>query len=189
MRDWANLDDLQIQAPAQRSNLAVLRAELRSRENILAVAASVRPNSFWRPGVLAVTETRVVFVAARLRRRRGPFVVSLPFDRILTAEMSTKPVTGTITLGTIDGVLVFRHVSPKERTWPIYWRISERIGQLPLGRHSRTLIWSAACQPGRGSRPRCLRGSGSAGGAHRLSSTSVSRLICAGWCRMTGYAK
>jgi hypothetical protein len=24
------------------------------------------------------------------------------------------------------------------------------------------------------------------GGAHRLSSTSVSRLICAGWCRMTG---
>src|SRR2546423_12888433 len=28
-------------------------------------------------------------------------------------------------------------------------------------------------------------GSGSAGGAHRLSSTSVSRLICAGWCRMT----
>ena len=34
-------------------------------------------------------------------------------------------------------------------------------------------------------RPRGWRGSGSAGGAHRLSSTSVSRLICAGWCRMT----
>jgi hypothetical protein len=28
----------------------------------------------------------------------------------------------------------------------------------------------------------------SAGGAHRLSSTAVSRLICAGWCRMTGCA-
>src|SRR5262245_65882204 len=29
-------------------------------------------------------------------------------------------------------------------------------------------------------------GLGVGGGAHRLSSTSVSRLICAGWCRMTG---
>jgi hypothetical protein len=33
-----------------------------------------------------------------------------------------------------------------------------------------------------------LAGSGSAGGAHRLSSTFVSRLICAGWYRMTGCA-
>jgi hypothetical protein len=33
-----------------------------------------------------------------------------------------------------------------------------------------------------------VAGLGSAGGAHRLSSTSVSRLICAGWCRMTGCA-
>ena len=32
-------------------------------------------------------------------------------------------------------------------------------------------------------------GVGSAGRAHRLSSTSVSRLICAGWCRMTGCAR
>jgi hypothetical protein len=32
-------------------------------------------------------------------------------------------------------------------------------------------------------------GFGSAGGAHRLSSTFVSRLICAGWCRMTGCAR
>jgi hypothetical protein len=37
--------------------------------------------------------------------------------------------------------------------------------------------------------PRLLRVIESAGGAHRLSSTSVSRLICAGWCRMTGCAK
>jgi anaerobic selenocysteine-containing dehydrogenase len=32
-------------------------------------------------------------------------------------------------------------------------------------------------------------GLGSAGGAHRLSSTFVSRLICAGWCRMTVCAR
>jgi hypothetical protein len=52
-----------------------------------------------------------------------------------------------------------------------------------------TLIWSAGCQLRRGRWPRWFAGSGSAGGAHWLSSTSVSRLICAGWCRMTGYAK
>jgi hypothetical protein len=39
---------------------------------------------------------------------------------------------------------------------------------------------------GQGLAPRVLRGSSSAWGAHRLSSTFVSRLICAGWCRMTG---
>jgi hypothetical protein len=35
----------------------------------------------------------------------------------------------------------------------------------------------------------CCGVRGRRGGAHRLSSTSVSRLICAGWCRMTGCAK
>ena len=38
-------------------------------------------------------------------------------------------------------------------------------------------------------RPVVLWGWVSAGRAHRLSSTSVSRLICAGWCRMTGCAR
>jgi hypothetical protein len=37
--------------------------------------------------------------------------------------------------------------------------------------------------------PRLLRVVGSAGGARRLSSTSVSRLICAGRDRMTGCAR
>jgi hypothetical protein len=40
-----------------------------------------------------------------------------------------------------------------------------------------------------GSIARVVCGLVSAGGAHRLWSTSVSRLICAGWCRMTGCAR
>jgi hypothetical protein len=63
------------------------------------------------------------------------------------------------------------------------------FGATRVGEHLETLIWSAGCQLRRGRWPRWFAGSGSAGGAHRLSSTSVSRLICAGWCRMTGYAK
>ena len=51
------------------------------------------------------------------------------------------------------------------------------------------LIWSVALSIAQGWVARLFAGLGFGGGAHRLSSTAVSRLICAGWCRMTGCAR
>src|SRR5581483_8372562 len=53
-----------------------------------------------------------------------------------------------------------------------------------IRRRSGTLIWIGSCQVAKVLGPAVLRG-WFGGGAHRLSSTSLSRLIYAGWCRMT----
>ena len=51
------------------------------------------------------------------------------------------------------------------------------------------LVWSEICQSGTAWRPAICGPLFSAGRAHRPLSTSVSRLICAGWDRMTGCAR
>jgi hypothetical protein len=136
LRDWANPDDPSISTFDHRGNVRVLRDALwTSSERLLVVAHSSRPGTFFRSALVAVTSARDVFVVERAFRR--PFVVaSIPFDQIYSAKLSEQPVTGTITLETSHGTIAFRHISPKERTWPLYWRISERIGQLPLREHS-----------------------------------------------------
>lgn len=117
-------------------NVDALRVSLRPAEQVLVVAASIRSNRFWLPGVVAVTDQRVLFVRRRIGRSARTGMLSIPFARIRSATLVEQPVTGTVRLETDDGSLVFRHIWPKNRTWPLYWRISERIGQLPLGRTS-----------------------------------------------------
>ena len=134
MRNWADLDDDSINTFEQRKNVRLLRNLLWTDERILAVGRAGHPRGRLRSGLLAATDQRIVFVTERLFRR--PFVLSLPFGEVRSIELAEEPLSGTLTLDTADGAIRFRYVRPKERTWPLYWRIGERIGQLPLREHS-----------------------------------------------------
>jgi hypothetical protein len=134
MRDWADLGDASIKTFDQRKNVSLLRELLWTGERILAVGRAGHPRGRLRSGLLTVTDQRVVFVAERFLRQ--PFVLSLPFTQIRSIELAEEPITGTLALDTTRGAVTFPRVRPKERTWPLYWRISERIAKVPLGGHS-----------------------------------------------------
>jgi hypothetical protein len=134
VRDWSSLDDRSIKTFVQRKNVRLLRERLSPAEHILVVARATGPYGGSRAGLLAVTDRRIVFLRESITKE--PFVFSLRFDDISTVSFSEQPFSGSVTLETVDGPAVFDRIRPKERTWPLYWRIGERIGQLPLGEHS-----------------------------------------------------
>jgi hypothetical protein len=134
VRDWGSLDDRDVRTFDQRGNVRILRSELWTAERVLAVANAGKPGSRFRSGLLAVTTQRIIFVCERVLRR--PFVLSVSFADVLSASVTAQPLSGTLVLQTDEGALVFRLIRPRERTWPLYWRIGERIGQLPLRGHS-----------------------------------------------------
>jgi hypothetical protein len=51
-------------------------------------------------------------------------------------KLTAEPISGTLDIDAGDDSIRFGFIRPKERTWPLYWRLSERIGQLPLREHS-----------------------------------------------------
>lgn len=134
MRDWASLDDRSISTFDQRGNVRQLRDLLWTGERILAVARASNPDARFRSGLLAVTNQRIVFVCERFMRR--PSVVTILFETARSVNLAEEPISGALKIDTSDGSIDFRHIRPKERMWPLYWRISERIGQLPLREHS-----------------------------------------------------
>ena len=130
MRNWGDLDEPTLRP--SRTNAKHFRSVIAEGEEVLAVANAVN-RGYW-VGLLAVTTSRIVFVCQRVILR--PRVISLDFAKIASARMDIQPLTGSLVLETDEGPVRFRLISPKERTWPLYWRVGERIGQIPLRGHS-----------------------------------------------------
>jgi hypothetical protein len=132
-------------------------------------------------------------ISARYGGRRGPWLVALEEEAKLDREFDTFAPTPENVVALRDGRMlrwerIAVRVTGDPRSTSLVQRMYDEAKGEGASRRSYTHM-ECGLSTGQGRAAPLFVGSGSAGGAHRLSSTSVSRLICAGWCRMTGYAK
>jgi hypothetical protein len=109
--------------------VGLIHSRLRQDERVLGIARA--STGHVTAGILVATSDRVIYAREQVQGDTG--YISLPYSRVRDVSVQDAPHqrTGTLVLATDDGALTFSLVSPKPKTWVLYWRIAERIGKLP----------------------------------------------------------
>jgi hypothetical protein len=106
----------------QRSNARLLQETLAHGEQMRVVASG--SDSPFDAGILCLTDRRLLFI--RHRVFRPPIVISIALREIDDVSIEERPVSAVLAVTHGGEKLVF-DVTPKMRTWNLFWPIKKCV--------------------------------------------------------------